>query len=342
MEPEEQQDTSHDDLAWQLVLLCLDIVSIARLSGLSVQLRRVCQREQLWQPLMLRDFPEHFALTLGKHRMWYQDLYQFGAYYSSQHIEVTVSQHPVCLLQPGNPSDDFTVITYRRKPVFDNSVPSGSAMRHAGERYLYNDTIEDQLIAHGITLRLFEMRETNYYASSYILTTHGFSYPNGVLAPYPYRKAIAKGLDWIHEHFEVLTVNVHVPTRMQTNSSDPYCIEFTGRLKPGNILSPCEQRTPFSYDKNYEGGWCREWNEETDRYCERPINCQYCDVCHEHPYTEEDRVNMSIVPEEDDRDISDKHLKPYRLRSCYITKETHYGKLEPYSLMNGKLIPTFF
>ena len=289
---------------------------------------------------MHKDFPDHFVLAGGNYRMWYQDLYRFGAYYSSQHIKVTVQQHPICLLQPGDPDDDLTIITYREKPVFDSTAPGGWALRYAGERYLYSDEMEYRLRAHGATLRSFDMRGETRYASSYALNINKFGIPGGTLAPYPHRKAIAKGLDWIFEHFEVLCVNVHVPSRMQLNSSDPFCIEFKGWLSPGNVLTVSEQKIPFSYDKNYEGDWCHFWNEETERYCEEPVNCQYWDFCAKHPPASTEIDLLSITGETDRHITNEGRLKTYYLRSCYVAKNFD-GGTAGYSTMNGKLIPTF-
>lgn len=328
----------HDDLAWQITMFDLDVVSIVRLSSLSRQLRHVCRKEQVWCVLMQKDFPEHVGLAGGKYREWYQDLYRFGAYYSSQNIKVTIRQHPICLLQPGEP-DNLTVITYRGKLIY-GSAPGGWALRHAGDRYLYSDEMEDKFLTHGVTLRSFDMRGETHYASSYALNISKFGAPYGTLAPYPHRKAIAKGLDWILEHFEVLFVNVHVPSIVQTGSSDPFCIEFKGWLRRGNVLTVSEQKTPFSYDKNYEGDWCHFWNEETERYCEEPVNCQYWDFCAKHPPAPAE-IDLVAITGETDRHITQEGLlKTYYLRSCYVAKNFDEGTAG-YSTMNGKLIPTF-
>ena len=71
-----------DLTVWTLVCNKLDAKDVVKLFGMCKLLRTLSERQGLWSFLMRRDFPEHYKLSLPcDHKMWYQDVYKFGAFF---------------------------------------------------------------------------------------------------------------------------------------------------------------------------------------------------------------------------------------------------------------------
>ena len=347
------------NLAWELVTLYLDVPSVLRLSEVNKQLHRGCQRDALWIGFMMVDFPEHVVPACGQYHRWYKDLYQYGAYYARQERRISVQQAPICIFLPLS-DDEYVMATFRSKPVFqsrskdfDSSVYT---LRHAGERYLLwigkthdldmtgtvwwessttpNHTLEQN---HNKNLRKVILG-TDMYAF--------FDHPGrrvvrvARLSPFRHAKTVGRAVKWLHDHFELYYMSFQVPNYVAAEYSlaDSFCIIFSGWLKKGNLLSPGEQKTPFTYDHNYDGGWCRHFDQEAQTYCEKPINMQYT-TCVKHPPNDEMIRDWSL-DDQTDRDTEASELAFFYLRPGFITSYPD-GDPNYYAVMNGELIPTF-
>lgn len=72
-------------LAWELVCSYLKTTTMTAVFKTCRVLSTLSKRTNLWSVLMKRDFPEHYPLSEPKeHQAWYQELYQFGAYFCIQ------------------------------------------------------------------------------------------------------------------------------------------------------------------------------------------------------------------------------------------------------------------
>ena len=91
------QEVFYPDASWHIVTLYLDPYSIANLSQLNNQLHLVCQRESLWCVMMCKIFLDHITLqeVQGQYMKWYRDLYQYGAYYTSNVLHIRTITPPI-------------------------------------------------------------------------------------------------------------------------------------------------------------------------------------------------------------------------------------------------------
>jgi hypothetical protein len=346
------------DLCWHLVTLHLDVPTVLRLSEVSKQLKKVCQIDSLWFKFMSQHFTEHVGLTHGQCHFWYRDLYQHGAYYARQRTDISVRQAPTGVFLPLN-DDGWIIATFRSKPVFheeDKSYPSDWGLRHAGENYLLKVGNTPDLNLTGTewsessTTPNHKLEETHkkdlrrviFGTNVYAFFTHPGRSIGGIarISPFRHAKIVRRAIGWLLDHFEIHSFGIRLPSYAEPEFglADTFCVYFTGWLKAGNLLYSSEQKTPFTYDHNYDGGWCRRFDQEAQAYCEEPINMQYIS-CAKHPYDPSFSIDWSLN-DQTDRDIEGDNLAVFYLRPGFITSHRE-GYPSNYSMMNGELIPTF-
>jgi hypothetical protein len=292
--------------------------------------------------MMRRDFPDHITLqeVQGQYMKWYRDLYQYGAYYTSNVLHIRTITPPIGIFLPFGQSDSM-IVTHRRKPVYPCATTrmhdiGDATLRYAGERYISPfDRVLNEDNSHLRHIKFDPAREDVWlfleHPESQVLVT-------GRLSLFPHAKSIAKALEWIQNHFEICRVEIRGSPPIGTRFShfDPFWISFAGWLKPFNVLSTSEQKTPFSKDQPHESGWCRYYNRETKRYCEELTNIPY-KLCHKHPQPS----GGNVITSETDRHIQANMLRPYDLGYGHLSINED-GYKTCYNLMNEEVIPCFF
>jgi hypothetical protein len=284
------------------------------------------------------DFPDHALLkeVQGQYRRWYRDLYQYGAYYTSNELYIRTITPPIGIFLLFGQFDSM-IVTHRRKPVYPCAtirMPDigNVILRYAGERYISPfDTVLKEY-HHHLRHVVFDKGTELFleHPESQVLVT-------GKLCSFPHAKLIARALEWIQDHFEVCRVEIRgaPPAGTRFSHFDPFWISFTGWLKPSNVLSESEQKTPFSKDQPHEGGWCHYYNSKTKQYCEEPTNIPYR-FCYKHPYTCIRSIDSYTY-----RNVQANMLHPYDLRYGHISIDQD-GYKTCYNLMNDEVIPRFF
>lgn len=342
-------------LAWQTISRYLDVLTVVNLSEVNKLLQEVCHKDSLWLQFMLVDFPEHVASASGNYRWWYKDLHQFGAYYALQRVNISTHQVPTGIFLPLN-DNEHIIATYRKKPVFQGKNRGVQTLRCAGECYLlwigkaHKIDLTETEWSESVTTPNHKLEETHRKGSRRIIlgieVYNFFAHPGrrvvgvGRLSPLPHAKATRKAVAWLLDHFEVCNLSIQLPNYATPGFglAGPFCISFSGWLKKGNILSPSEQKTPFTYDHNYTGSWCRHFDQEAQAYCEEPINMQYT-WCSKHRLSYMVIMNASL-DDQTDRDLEADDLALFYLRPGVITSHRE-GYPSDYAVMNGELIPSF-
>lgn len=109
------------DFCWELVMYHLEITDISHVCRTCKTGREIGLKESLWTVLMNRDFPLHVQdCAKSQHRLMYQDLYLYGAYYQFALGKIQLHpDRPVCMFMLYNrtaqsASSERVAITYRK------------------------------------------------------------------------------------------------------------------------------------------------------------------------------------------------------------------------------------
>jgi hypothetical protein len=73
-------------ISWELICYRLVIRDIVALFQVNRSMRTLSDKKRLWMLLMERDYPDHHRYAKSHEKTeWYQDLYQYGAYWCVSH-----------------------------------------------------------------------------------------------------------------------------------------------------------------------------------------------------------------------------------------------------------------
>jgi hypothetical protein len=103
-------------LAWELTCYRANIRDVISLFEVSRELSSLSKGKRLWHILLKRDFPKHFLLIeTNDARIWYQDLYQYGAFFLANGSVTLWPRKPVMIAKQSHFNEVIIIMTILEK-----------------------------------------------------------------------------------------------------------------------------------------------------------------------------------------------------------------------------------